>query len=630
MTSEVRLLLGDCRDVMAAMEPNSVDTIITDPPYGLSFMGKDWDHGVPGEPFWAEALRVAKPGAMLLAFGGTRTWHRLACAIEDAGWEIRDTLSYLHDGNPLTSPLLWVYGSGFPKSADLSKMLDKQERKRWLDIVKAIDGLDKSAILEAWKNYSSSARSVGLQFQKNKIATGMNTPRSDSAPVPVVLSASPESSSAAAIIAELSLSEALRCAEANTPSAPASAEVTMEPLPAPVRSVEGLCAGPKAWRAMPTFTAQCAVRDWQSASTTDNLKAVEALKTWLGSKASSRQGDTDALCAALTADLKHIILSQSETYQSADTTQQTGFVSATTATITESTAASLISFMADTLRSKAIDKSKGAERIDLGTSPNWRETKRDNGQSMNPMPNESRLTAPATPLAQLWQGWGTALKPAWEPIILAMKPCDGTFAHNAETWGVAGLNVDGGRIGTEDVLVNIYKDRGYQWGVGIRGDGAPYEGQTHTGRWPANLLLDESVADEMGEVSRYFYTAKASRKEREAGCEGMDVVNYQNDEATMNPKRDVRPPSFRGNHHPTIKPLALMRYLVKLTATPTGGVVLDPFMGSGSTGCACVLEGRGFIGIEKEAEYVEIARARIAYWKTQVQPEQLTLDSDHE
>ena len=108
----VTLHLGDCLDVMAAMEPNSVDAIVTDPPYGLAFMGKDWDHGVPGIPFWEQALRVAKPGAHLLAFGGTRTFHRLAVAIEDAGWELRDTVC-------------WLYGSGFPKSHDVSKAIDK-------------------------------------------------------------------------------------------------------------------------------------------------------------------------------------------------------------------------------------------------------------------------------------------------------------------------------------------------------------------------------------------------------------------------------------------------------------------------------------------------------------------------
>lgn len=118
---------GDCLDVMPTLAAESVDAVICDPPYGLSFMGKDWDHGVPGEHFWREALRVAKPGAHLLAFGGTRTYHRLTCAIEDAGWEIRDCLSFL-------------YGSGFPKSHNISKAIDKAagaERERNLVATKS-------------------------------------------------------------------------------------------------------------------------------------------------------------------------------------------------------------------------------------------------------------------------------------------------------------------------------------------------------------------------------------------------------------------------------------------------------------------------------------------------------------
>jgi DNA modification methylase len=107
-----KLIQGDCLHVMAGMEPDSVDAIVTDPPYGLGFMGKEWDHGVPGVPFWEQALRVLKPGGHLIAFAGSRTYHRLACAVEDAGFEVRDQI-------------LWVYGSGFPKSMDISKAIDK-------------------------------------------------------------------------------------------------------------------------------------------------------------------------------------------------------------------------------------------------------------------------------------------------------------------------------------------------------------------------------------------------------------------------------------------------------------------------------------------------------------------------
>lgn len=412
---------GDCLDIMPTLEANSVDTIITDPPYGLSFMGKDWDHGVPGVAFWREALRVAKPGAMLLAFGGTRTFHRLTVAIEDAGWEVRDVLS-------------WLYGGGFPKSLDISK---------------------------------------------------------------------------------------------------------------------------------------------------------------------------------------------------------------------------------------AIDKAAGAEREIVGESPY-------NARRPNPPVSErykqggwpANITAPATPAAATWAGWGTALKPAWEPIILAMKPLDGTFAENALAWGVAGLAIDKGRIAGAQDEPNARTSKTQN---GKTYDGNTYQAITRNGdgwngaagRWPANLLLDEDAAraldaqsgernsggpsrnpdkysrnsehtpgwgnigvsgdikgyPDTGGASRFFYVAKASRAERNAGLEGMEArETHRYGEKGQGPLPQQTPAkgTIESNFHPTVKPLALMRYLCRLTSTPTGGVVLDPFMGSGTTGVAALQEGRSFIGIEREAEYVEIARRRIA------------------
>src|SRR6185437_12416714 len=249
------IYLGDCREVRSALPDNSVDTIITDPPYGLEFMGKGWDKGVPGVEFWKEFLAVAKPGAMLLAFGGTRTFHRMTAAIEDAGWEIRDCL-------------MWLYGSGFPKSLDISK---------------------------------------------------------------------------------------------------------------------------------------------------------------------------------------------------------------------------------------AIDKSKGAEREITGkyTDPDGiTRTKRSDGIWSSDGADSRYVTAPATDLAKQWNGWGTALKPAWEPIIVAMKPLDGTFAENAEKWGVAGINVDGGRIGTDEIKSATIQRNGGIWASDGEG-GARHNGNGTSnpqGRWPANLLLDEEAA----------------------------------------------------------------------------------------------------------------------------------------
>jgi site-specific DNA-methyltransferase (adenine-specific) len=463
---------------MPTIEANSIDSIITDPPYGLSFMGKDWDHGVPGVPFWKAALRVAKPGAALLAFGGTRTHHRLMCAIEDAGWEIRDVLMYL-------------YGSGFPKSHDISKAIDKAA------------GATREVV---------GKRHVSRDYGRNG------------------------------------------------------------------------------------KTGDMAISD----------EAVHG------------------------ADIP--------------------------------------------------------------------------------------ITSPATDDAALWDGWGTALKPAYEPIILAMKPLPGTFAQNALAWGVAGLNVDGCRVGTGGRPKIEWGTKSGFYDVGTSA-GSKANGTTTQGRWPANLLLShapgcecvgvrkvkgnggsgsttgalgqnsgwnshnnkpqdhpgyaspdgtETIGDwrcvegcpvrmldegsgelhsnsgnlkaydgaqvnvygeyaqksdkgrtDTGGASRFFtrfhYSAKASRSERELGllghipclkCGELDSTTHVNPDTGKEEK-------CRRNGHPTVKPLDLMRWICRLTATPTGGVVLDPFLGSGPTGMAAVMEGRDFIGIEIERESFEIAQKRI-------------------
>jgi len=395
MSDPVRIIVGDCLEAMRGMDAASVDAIVTDPPYGLSFMGKHWDHGVPGVDFWVEALRIAKPGTHLLAFGGTRTYHRLACAIEDAGWEVRDCIA-------------WVYGSGFPKSLDVSKAIDKA----------------------------------------------------------------------------------------------AGAE----------REVVGRYMG-----------------------------ATNIGKTSDGKRGYGCDGE------------------------STGGTDRTVFV-----------------------------------------------------------------TAPATDLARQWSGWGTALKPAFEPIIVARKPLIGTVAENVTTHGTGAMNVDGCRVETADDLNGgAYsaerKPSESEWvkhgGTIHSSTGRDYV--QPAGRWPANLIHDGSdevvglfPSDGEQSAARFFYAAKASRRDREEGCECLPVrqttggggMNDPNGDDVCGKYGSVKSPSR--NHHPTVKPTALMRYLCRLV-TPPGGIVLDPFAGSGSTGKGAVLEGFNFIGIELDAEYAEIARARI-------------------
>jgi site-specific DNA-methyltransferase (adenine-specific) len=203
--------------------------------------------------------------------------------------------------------------------------------------------------------------------------------------------------------------------------------------------------------------------------------------------------------------------------------------------------------------SKAIDKLKGAEREIICKHPHPAGSK---GNTF-PLNQECYITAPATQEAKKWEGYGTALRPAYEPIILAIKPNDGSYANNALKWGVAGLNIDKGRI--------------------------------FEGRFPANVILDEESAElldkQKDNISRFFYCAKASKNERTAN-------------------------GLIENNHPTLKPLELIKYLVKL-ATPPDGLVLDPFVGSGTTCVACKVLGYDCIGIEKELNYIEIANKRL-------------------
>ena len=400
--------LGDCRKVLPALA-DPFTASVSDPPYGLKFMGKAWDHGVPGAAFWRAVSKRLLPGAPLLAFGGTRTFHRLMCGIEDAGLTIRDCLC-------------WLYGSGIPKSHDISKAIDKAA------------GAERQTV--GRKRVSRDFRTVGLESKR-----------------------------------------------------------TM--------GIDKLCPG---------------------------LKSSET-----------------------TVD----------------------------------------------------------------------------------------VTAPATDLAREWNGWGTTLKPAWEPIVLAMKPNDGTFAANAEAHGVAGLNVDGCRIeGPPWHRRNGKSGAGFNTGkfMGCAGCGEPTqqygEREGAGGRWPANVVLDENAAamlDEQagflkgigltgargggkgctgdpvvfnggwkpksrwdsivdnagGGASRFFYCAKASRAER-----------------TDNGRVD--------NRHPTVKPLKLLTWLCRLVAPPKGGRILDPFMGSGTTALAALATGQRFCGIEIDEKYFDVACQRLA------------------
>lgn len=221
------------------------------------------------------------------------------------------------------------------------------------------------------------------------------------------------------------------------------------------------------------------------------------------------------------------------------------------------------------------------------------------------------------------RGWGTALKPAYEPILLARKPLQGTLKQNLAKYGTGALHIDACRSDDPDLP-------------------CPGQGRTHArsaspqGRWPANVSLSHAHScterrctrdcpiGRLGDRARFFYCPKTSRRERDAGCEQLSRHTIQTFQIGAKNERQCEDNPV-ANIHPTVKPIELMRWLVRLL-TPPGGLVLDPFTGSGSTGIAAVLEGARFLGIEREDDYVPIARARIGHWAHQRQRDMAELE----
>jgi DNA modification methylase len=544
-----KVIHGDCREVMAGMDECSVDSIVTDPPYGLSFMGKGWDKGVPGVEFWVEALRVAKPGAHLLAFGGTRMVHRLAVAIEDAGWEIRDRIH-------------WVYGSGFPKSHNVSKAIDKAA------------GAEREVV---GQSIHSANRNAGSMATGKDSLSGYNTGgegcRSITAP------ATPE---------------AQQWDGWGTALKPAVENVIFATKPIPPQ-VE---CDTIVWNLLRLEAKLCLLISSVSGAEVhswSNLSEGQLLDTaqWSAEELTSTRGDLLAqmdmsqlmsaasICLNTVLSWKNILAGLS----------QSGSMS-----ITEMESKTTIGLR--TLRCCTSEITP--ESIIKAASIHG-------GQWFNALPAAKILSESAAFLGSIQRlsAIGSAIdaghislrgegelgfdNTAVEPIILARKPFKGTVAANVLEWGTGAINVDGCRVEGDDhakawdkpVSTNISA------GAYVRPESrhtVDLSAYRPTGRFPANLIhdgSDEATAG-MGDASRYFYCAKANKRDR-----------------------------GEGNNHPTVKPTDLMAYLCRLI-TPPGGTVLDPFNGSGSTGKAAVREGFNYIGIELDPEYAEIARARIA------------------
>ena len=267
--------------------------------------------------------------------------------------------------------------------------------------------------------------------------------------------------------------------------------------------------------------------------------------------------------------------------------------------------------------SKAIDKAAGAEREVVGVvrktpsassncNEGWVRPWAEGKTTMD-------ITAPATTEARQWSGWGTALNPALEPITMARKPLSGTVAETVLQHGTGGINVDGCRVGTEIRLNQSAGNKNLEHRTTVTPVSSHNEtdGRECIGRWPANIIHDGSneAALALKSGARFFYTAKAGKDDRNDGCDAFD----QRPAGGMQDRNDgsLGTITLSKNHHPTVKPTILMAYLCRLV-TPPGGTVLDPFMGSGSTGKAATVNGFRFIGIERDPEYHKISQARIS------------------
>lgn len=579
------LFHADCRDVLRSLADNSIDSVVTDPPYALvsivkrfgkpgsapakgndaymrasaGFMSKTWDTGEVAfsDEFWAEVLRVLKPGGHVVAFSGTRTYHRMAVAIEDAGFEIRDRIRFEQSFDTKYGPLL-------------DSMNDEQ----------------RGALLELLNDYCDGGSELAWEY-------GSGFPKSHAADINLwngVFAC--RSKDSAPLVVQISAFTHLKSNEGKEHIVAAPALIQPEGDPALIMAT-GKAGGSSEVTVM-----------LLSESEAENISLSTG---WSWDPSSAENCDPRSM---FITETRSRLITTTEIWRS----------------LTSSTTPK------STPHSVTLQNGWSWPAVNVGSISN------DVKSSRSAIPILTVLDdATWNPVAQA-KGGGTALKPAYEPICLARKPLTGTVAANLAEWGTGAINIDGCRVATDDGLNggrysdNKVGDDGSTYGAGINLRSANDYVQP-AGRWPANICHDgsdevmscfpdapgqmakaaegddrrkdknvygsmtrgsngaEPRIDTTKSAARFFYCAKASRKDRD---EGLEAIGDK-----------------RANIHPTVKPTSLCQWLCRLV-TPPGGIILDPFMGSGSTGKAALLEGFRFIGCEREDEYMPIAKARIA------------------
>ena len=630
----VTLYHGDCLDVLAGLPDESVDAVITDPPYDMTvnkkggtgeaspnvnspagrsristgggFMGKEWDAtGIAFRPdVWREVLRVLKPGGHLLAFGAPRTYHRMAVAIEDAGFEVRDSL-------------MWLFGSGFPKSHDIGKAIDRAagaEREvvgTRTDVATRIYDMGEGERLSPVIDITAPATPEAQAWD------GWGTALKP-AHEPVLWARKPFSvvplggeihriHHLIGALLWLSLSPAKRAEQssASSPhgqhgawcvSARALAATTTSPDESGTTDTfSSPEAGSTFWSIVSSWSAILGALSRPTSTSTTSMRSstTTALRTLNSLLAPLTSPDTMPPCECLThGDESHVPSAASSS---------TGAWAKWIDTLSASAPATAIAQIAPVVASLLADT---AAQL-----------------SGDPVAEPTARPAATT-------GADVRVSPEAEPIILARKPLTGTVASNVLTWGVGGLNVDGCRIGLhpdEDAptgsgaasAASIYSQVSTSSGNG--GNVTPTKG-----RWPANVILDDTAAALLDQQSGFstspptdsVITIKANdsigtfkTKDRTMGNGHGDSGGASRFFYTPKADRHERP-RVDGVSHPTVKPVDLMAYLVRLV-TPRGGIVLDPFAGTGTTAEAATAEGCQTILIEREADYLPLIVQRL-------------------
>ena len=583
------LHLGDCLEVMRTMPDASVDAVVCDPPYGLSFMGKRWDYDVPSVEIWAECLRVLKPGGHLLAFAGTRTQHRMAVRIEDAGFEIRDMIA-------------WVYGSGFPKSLDVSKAIDKAA------------GAEREVVGAERSPFRMADPRMGNAYESTQSGDTRSTDADGYIVRPITAPATPE---------------AQQWAGWGTALKPALEPITMARKPLATCATNVL-------KMVESQLRERGVRGeilWKPESASGAAKSKKTANS--GSTRHSEQPATSAKIAGenvTQSDERRTLKSSGKPGTSGPNQTQSGSANSTGFTINDCALPSSTPTggNAVAVESESAISSPLTTSTEVGRNTASKCTGRStyNCDETGFRLDTESFAGIATGLTGSMavahinrDSEGFFLWPKGLPEFIPGSPL--TVAANVLAHGTGGLNIDGCRIAYSGDYRSPTRSSGEvnsggSFGGGVvEFDNAKAEAK---GRWPANFCHDGSdevvglfpqTVGKIGMVgntggNNRIYGKLGRQEDRQPGT--TDTGSAARFFYTAKASRDDR---SDGNTHPTVvKPTDLMRYLCRLV-TPPGGIVLDPFMGSGSTGKAAMLEGFGFVGIEREAQYHTIAERRI-------------------